>query len=214
MMEQERLVRRDAAGKAHVYGALLPRENVLGILAGGFLNQVFDGELVKYELRAIQSGKHTLGDLEDVEHLTSEAKKSPCGRQGRVRRWAMTVNLDRFVHSLTDLPLFRFATASGRIVRRAPAETAALANSSRAVGCGRSRDARRRRCFRQASHRMAATAARRRDILTSQRLFPLILEKRDAPAGPDLSQLAVQTVSTVVPPASEPFAQRSRLIPG
>ena len=74
-MEQKELVGHELSGKAYIYRPLVQRENTLRILAGGFLDQVFDGGLAEYVARALQSRKHTLQELEEVVRLIGEAKK-------------------------------------------------------------------------------------------------------------------------------------------
>ena len=47
-MEQKGLVGHESAGKAYVYCPLVQRESTFRKLAGGFLDQVFDGALGEY----------------------------------------------------------------------------------------------------------------------------------------------------------------------
>ncbi len=47
-MEQKGLVGHEPAGKAYVYFPLVQRESTFRKLAGGFLDQVFDGALGEY----------------------------------------------------------------------------------------------------------------------------------------------------------------------
>src|SRR5271166_6619732 len=65
-MEQKGLVGHETAGKAYIYSPLVQRESTFRKLAGGFLDQVFDGALGEYVARALQSRKHTLQELEDL----------------------------------------------------------------------------------------------------------------------------------------------------
>jgi len=74
-MEQKGLVGHKSVGKAYVYCPLVQRENTFRKLAGGFLDQVFDGALGEYVARALQSRKHTLQELEELEQMIGEAKK-------------------------------------------------------------------------------------------------------------------------------------------
>jgi BlaI family penicillinase repressor len=74
-MEQKGQVGHESAGKAYVYRPLVQRENTFRKLAGGFLDQVFDGALGDYVARALQSRKHTLHELEELEQMIGEAKK-------------------------------------------------------------------------------------------------------------------------------------------
>src|SRR3954451_6404837 len=54
-MEQKGLVGHEATGKAYLYFAKVKRARVFRRLAGGFLDQVFDGALGEYVSRALQS---------------------------------------------------------------------------------------------------------------------------------------------------------------
>ena len=74
-MEQKGLVGHESAGKAYIYCPLVQRESTFRNLAGGFLDQVFDGALGEYVVRALQSRKHTLQELEELEQMIGEAKK-------------------------------------------------------------------------------------------------------------------------------------------
>src|SRR5271166_841721 len=51
-MEQKGLVGHEAVGKAYAYFAMIQRESTFRKLAGGFLDQVFDGALDEYVARA------------------------------------------------------------------------------------------------------------------------------------------------------------------
>jgi BlaI family transcriptional regulator, penicillinase repressor len=74
-MEQKGLVRHESAGKAYVYCPLVQRESTFRKLAGGFLDQVFDGALGEYVARALQSRHPSLKELEELERMIGEAKK-------------------------------------------------------------------------------------------------------------------------------------------
>jgi BlaI family transcriptional regulator, penicillinase repressor len=74
-MEQKGLVGHEAAGKAYTYFALVQRESTFRRLAGGFLDQVFDGALGEYVARALQARPHSLKELEDLERMIAAAKK-------------------------------------------------------------------------------------------------------------------------------------------
>jgi BlaI family penicillinase repressor len=75
-MEQKGLVGHTVAGKAYTYHPLVQRESTFRKLAGGFLDQVFDGALGEYVARALQSRRHSLQELEELERMIGEAKKS------------------------------------------------------------------------------------------------------------------------------------------
>ena len=78
-MEQKGLVGHESAGKAYVYCPLVQRENTFRKLAGGFLDQVFDGALGEYVARALQSRRPSLQELEELERMIGEAKKKARG---------------------------------------------------------------------------------------------------------------------------------------
>jgi len=86
-MEQKGLVGHESAGKAYAYFAVVPRDAVFRQLAGGFLNQVFDGAMGEYVARAIQSRQPSVAELEDLETMIAEAKNAARTRdeQGGVR---------------------------------------------------------------------------------------------------------------------------------
>jgi predicted transcriptional regulator len=74
-MEQKGLVGHQAVGKAYLYYPKVRRESVFRRLAGGFLDQVFDGALSEYVARALQSRRPSLKELESVERMIAEAKQ-------------------------------------------------------------------------------------------------------------------------------------------
>ena len=74
-MEQKGLVGHESAGKAYVYYAKVRRDSVFRKLAGGFLDQVFDGAMGEYVARALQSRRPSLEELEELETMIGEAKQ-------------------------------------------------------------------------------------------------------------------------------------------
>jgi BlaI family penicillinase repressor len=78
-MEQKGLVGHEAAGKAYAYFPLVQRESTFRKLAGGFLDQVFDGALGEYVARALQSRRPSVKELEELEQMIGEAKKKARG---------------------------------------------------------------------------------------------------------------------------------------
>lgn len=74
-MEQKGLVGHEAEGKAYLYFPKVRRENVFRRMAGGFLDQVFDGALGEYVARAIQFKKPSVEELETLEKMISDAKR-------------------------------------------------------------------------------------------------------------------------------------------
>lgn len=81
-MEQKGLVAHESAGKAYAYFALVPRDAVFRQLAGGFLDEVFDGAMGEYVARAIQSRPPSLAELEELEGMIAAAKAA-----ARARAW-------------------------------------------------------------------------------------------------------------------------------
>ncbi len=82
-MEQKGLVGHESAGKAYAYFAKVRRDSVFRKLAGGFLDQVFDGAMGEYVARALQSRKPSVAELEELEAMIAEAKKLALGRGGK-----------------------------------------------------------------------------------------------------------------------------------
>lgn len=82
-MEQKGLVGHESAGRAYTYHAKVRRDNVFRKLAGGFLDQVFDGAMGEYVARALQSRKPSVAELEELEQMIAEAKKHAQARDER-----------------------------------------------------------------------------------------------------------------------------------
>jgi BlaI family penicillinase repressor len=74
-MEQKGLVGHESVGKAYTYYAKVRRDIVFRKLAGGFLDQVFDGAMGEYMARALQSRRPSLEELQELEAMIAEAKK-------------------------------------------------------------------------------------------------------------------------------------------
>jgi len=75
-MEQKGLVGRESQGKAHVYFPKLARERTCQLLAGSFLDQVFDGAMGEYVCRALESRPPSYEELEELEKLIAQAKRA------------------------------------------------------------------------------------------------------------------------------------------
>jgi predicted transcriptional regulator len=82
-MEQKGLVGHEAAGKAYLYFAQVKRDQVFRKLAGGFLDQVFDGALGEYVARALQSRRPSVEELESLERMIAEAKEKAVRREDK-----------------------------------------------------------------------------------------------------------------------------------
>ncbi len=74
-MEQKGLVGHESAGRAYTYHANVRRDQTFRKLAGGFLDQVFDGAMGEYVARALQSKKLSMAELEELEQMIAEAKR-------------------------------------------------------------------------------------------------------------------------------------------
>ncbi|HVC97550.1 MAG TPA: BlaI/MecI/CopY family transcriptional regulator [Pirellulales bacterium] len=75
IMEQKGQVGHEQAGKAYLYFALVERESTLMDLAGGFLDQVFDGAMGEYVARALESRQPTVAELDELERMIAGAKR-------------------------------------------------------------------------------------------------------------------------------------------
>jgi predicted transcriptional regulator len=82
-MEQKGLVGKEVAGKAHVYFPRVRRDSTFRKLAGGFLDRVFDGAVDQYLVRALESRRPTLDELEELERMIAEAKRRAQERGGQ-----------------------------------------------------------------------------------------------------------------------------------
>ncbi|WP_165230666.1 BlaI/MecI/CopY family transcriptional regulator [Aquisphaera insulae] len=82
-MEQKGLVGHESAGKAYAYFAKVRRDSVFRRLAGGFLDQVFDGAMGEYVARALQAKPPSVGELEELEAMIAEAKKRAQARDDK-----------------------------------------------------------------------------------------------------------------------------------
>jgi predicted transcriptional regulator len=74
-MEQKGLVGRELVGKAHAYYARVRREPTFRKLAGSFLDRVFDGAVDQYLVRALESRRPSVEELEELEKMIGEAKR-------------------------------------------------------------------------------------------------------------------------------------------
>jgi predicted transcriptional regulator len=85
-MEQKGLVGRELEGKAHVYFALVRRDSTERRLAGTFLDRVFDGAVDQYLVRALESRRPSVQELEELEKMIAEAKRRAAPGQERTKR--------------------------------------------------------------------------------------------------------------------------------
>lgn len=79
-MEQKGLVGHESAGKSYAYFPRVRRDSVFRRLAGGFLDQVFDGAMSEYVARALQSRRPSVAELEELETMIRQAKKEAKAR--------------------------------------------------------------------------------------------------------------------------------------
>jgi predicted transcriptional regulator len=75
-MEQKGLVGRELVGKAHTYFARARRDSTFRKLAGSFLDRVFDGAVDQYLVRALESRRPSVEELEELEKMIGEAKRA------------------------------------------------------------------------------------------------------------------------------------------
>jgi predicted transcriptional regulator len=74
-MEQKGLVGRELVGKAHAYYPRARRDTTFRKLAGTFLDRVFDGAVDQYLVRALESRRPSVEELEELEKMIVEAKR-------------------------------------------------------------------------------------------------------------------------------------------
>jgi predicted transcriptional regulator len=74
-MEQKGLVGRELMGKAHAYFPRVRKDTTYRKLAGTFLDRVFDGAVDQYLVRALESRRPSLEELEELEKMIAEAKR-------------------------------------------------------------------------------------------------------------------------------------------
>jgi BlaI family penicillinase repressor len=82
-MEQKSLVGRELEGKAHNYYPRVRRDSVFRKLAGSFLDRVFDGAVDQYLVRALESRRPTVAELEELEKMIADAKRAAHERTQR-----------------------------------------------------------------------------------------------------------------------------------
>jgi BlaI family penicillinase repressor len=83
VMEQKGLVGHEASGKVYSYFARVQREAVLGRLARGFLDRVFDGAMDEYLVHALESKRISPAELARLEQLIDKAKQSGSRKGGK-----------------------------------------------------------------------------------------------------------------------------------
>ena len=74
VMEQKGLVGHRQRGKAYTYFAKQERDRTFQVLAGGFLDKVFDGAVDEYLVHALQSRRLSAEELERLEQMIAKAK--------------------------------------------------------------------------------------------------------------------------------------------
>ena len=74
VMEQKGLVGHRQRGKAYTYFAKADRDRTFQMLAGGFLDKVFDGAVDEYLVHALQSRRVSAEELDRLEKMIAEAK--------------------------------------------------------------------------------------------------------------------------------------------
>jgi predicted transcriptional regulator len=74
MMEQKGLVGHRQCGKTYSYFAKAERKRTFQVMAGGFLDKVFDGAVDEYLVHALQSRRVSAEELERLAKMIAEAK--------------------------------------------------------------------------------------------------------------------------------------------
>jgi len=72
----EGLVGHRECGKTYAYFAKVEREHTFQAMAGGFLDKVFRRAVDEYLVHALQSRRISVAELERLEKMIAEAKKS------------------------------------------------------------------------------------------------------------------------------------------
>jgi len=80
-MERKGFVEHSAEGKAYRYSAKVQREQTFRELANTFLDQVFDGAMDEYLVRAMEARQPSEKELDELEAMISEYKQR--SRSGR-----------------------------------------------------------------------------------------------------------------------------------
>lgn len=80
-MERKQLVRHERHGRAYQYFALVQREKTFQELAGSFLDQVFDGAMDQYLVRAMESRKPSKKELDELEAMIANFKRERAPRK-------------------------------------------------------------------------------------------------------------------------------------
>lgn len=74
-MERKGLVSHVAEGKAYLYSAQVQREQTFRQMAGSFLEQVFDGAMGEYLVRAMESRQPSPQELDDLEAMIANFRE-------------------------------------------------------------------------------------------------------------------------------------------
>lgn len=74
VMEQKRLVRHRAVGKAYIYAAAIDRTRTFRAIADGFLQRVFDGAVDEYLVHALAGRRSSDAELDRLEQLIAAAR--------------------------------------------------------------------------------------------------------------------------------------------
>jgi len=83
VMEQKGLVGHRQRGKAYTYFAKAERDRTFQVLAGGFLDKVFDGAVDEYLVHALQSRRVSGEELGRLEKMIGQARtRAKKGKKG------------------------------------------------------------------------------------------------------------------------------------
>ena len=86
VMEQKGLVEHRRHGKAYVYLPRVERQSTFRLLAGSFLDKVFDGAMDEYLVHALESKRLSEAELDQLEAMLTAARKRSSGRSQKGKR--------------------------------------------------------------------------------------------------------------------------------
>jgi predicted transcriptional regulator len=80
IMAEKGYVARDESERAHVYTAVLQREQTQGELVGDLLDRVFGGSAAQMVLRALSHRKASRQEIADIRKMLDEIEKNQGGK--------------------------------------------------------------------------------------------------------------------------------------
>lgn len=76
IMHEKKLVRRDEAGRTHVYAAATPADKMQRRLVGDMLEKVFSGSVSRLVMHAIGSRKTSAAELKEIRQMLDDLDQS------------------------------------------------------------------------------------------------------------------------------------------